>query len=207
MSNVRKIALTLVTALFVGIALGGILSWRSGYRLYVVKTGSMAPALMAGDAVLDGPAKGTYGSGEIITFRHSSLTTDLVTHRVTDIQSGKIHTKGDANRTADAWDISPDQVQGVVVQRLPRFGYLIVFLRQPTGIASLLILGVAVMLLWGLLNPSTAKATLPEPGRPAPSDPAEDDAVPSGMGGGNTGTTLADQRSQNRSVPSRPRSL
>ena len=165
MSNVRKIALTLVTALFVGIALGGILAWNSGYRLYVVKTGSMAPALMAGDAVLDGPATGSYGSGEIITFRHSSLSTDLVTHRVTDVQSGKIHTKGDANRTADVWDIRPDQVQGVVVQRLPRFGYLIVFLRQPTGIASLLILGVAVMLLWGLLNPSTVKETLPEPAR------------------------------------------
>jgi signal peptidase len=188
MSNVRKIALMLVTVLFCAIALGGILAWDSGYRLYVVKTGSMAPELMAGDAVLDGPAKGIYGSGEIITFRQSSHGTDLVTHRVTDVQSGKIHTKGDANRTADVWDVSPDQVQGVVVQRLPRFGYLIVFLRQPTGIASLLILGVAVMLLWGLLNPSTARVTLPETGRPAPSNPAEEDAVPAGMGDGSAGT-------------------
>ena len=182
MSLGRKIATMLTAGLLCAVAAGGFLAWHSGYRLYIVHTGSMAPTLRAGDVVLDGPTSGAYGPGDIITFRHSSLSTDLVTHRITDIQSGKIHTKGDANRTADVWDIRPDQVQGVVVQRLPRFGYLIVFLRQPTGIASLLILGVAVMLLWGLLNPSTAKVTLPESGRPAPSDPAEEDAVPAGIG-------------------------
>lgn len=171
MSVVRKITTLLVTGLFCALAVGGSLAWHSGYRLYIVHTGSMTPTLRAGDVVLDGPATGTYRPGEIITFRHSSRTTDLVTHRVTDVRSGKIHTKGDANRTADVWDIRPDQVHGVFARRLPRLGYLIVFLRQPTGVASVITLGLAVMLLWGLLNPSTLKETeeaLPESGHEPP---------------------------------------
>jgi signal peptidase I len=155
----RKITTLLITGLVLGIAVAGALAWDTGYRLYIVHTGSMTPTLRAGDVVLDGPATGAYLPGEIITFRHSSRTTDLVTHRVIDVKTGKIHTKGDANRTADVWDIRPDQVQGVFVRRLPRLGYLIVFLRQPTGVASVITLGLAVMLLWGLLNPSTLNET------------------------------------------------
>ena len=175
MSLVRKIATALVTTLFCAIAAGGVLAWHSGYRLYIVHTGSMAPTLRAGDVVLDGPTSGAYGPGDIITFRHSSLSTDLVTHRITDIQSGKIHTKGDANRTADVWDIPPTQVEGVFVKRLPRLGYLLVFLRQPTGIASVITLGLAVWLLWGLLNPGTLQETPPESGQlPRPSTLTEE---------------------------------
>jgi signal peptidase len=157
MSVVRKITLMVVTGLLCAITVAGILAWHSGYRLYIVHTGSMAPAVMAGDVVLDGPATGTYHPGEIITFRHSAWTTDIVTHRVTDLRGGVIHTKGDANRTADVWDIRPNQVQGVYVMRLPRLGYLMVFLRQPTGIAAVVAGGLALMLLWGLLNPKSGK--------------------------------------------------
>jgi signal peptidase I len=178
MSVVRKIAMLLVTGLFCGIAVAGGLAWYDGYRLYIVHTGSMAPRLLAGDVVLDGPATGAYHRGEIITFRHSDQNTDLVTHRVDGIQSGKIETKGDANRTADAWDLRPDQIRGVFVERLPRLGYLIVFLRQPTGIAAVIALGLALILFWGLINPSSPKETPPDSGQQlGPWTPAEMDAT------------------------------
>ena len=159
MSFVRKIKPFLAVALLCAIAIAGVLAWQGGYRLYIVHTGSMTPTLQVGDAVLDGPPKATYHPGEIITFRHSDLTTDLVTHSVIDVKGGKIHTKGDANRTADVWDIRPDQVQGVVIRRFPRLGYLLIFLRQPSGIAAVVIGGVALMLIWRLLSPSAKEET------------------------------------------------
>jgi signal peptidase len=157
MSRVRKVTLTLVTALFCTLAVAGALAWHNGYRSYIVHTGSMAPALLAGDLILISPAKATYNPGEIITFRHSSRSPDLVTHRVTDIRSGKIHTKGDANRTADVWDIPLDRVQGVFAMRVPRLGYLLYFLRQPAGIASVMSGALTLMLTWELLNPKEEK--------------------------------------------------
>lgn len=163
MSVVRKIKPFLAAALLCAIAIAGVLAWQGGYRLYIVHTGSMTPTLLAGDAVLDGPPKATYHPGEIITFRHSDLTNDLVTHSVVDVKAGKIHTKGDANRTADVWDIRPDQVQGVVVRRFPRMGYLLIFLRQPAGIASVVIGGLALMLMWRVLSPSAKEETELEP--------------------------------------------
>ena len=57
--------------------------------------------------VIDGPARSTYKPGKIITFCHWNLSTDVVTHRVAELRDGFIHTKGDANRTADVWDIRP----------------------------------------------------------------------------------------------------
>jgi signal peptidase len=125
----------------------------------------MSPALVPGDVVLDGPAKGNYHPGEIITFRHSAQTTGLVTHRVTDLQGGKVHTKGDANPTADVWDIRPDQVQGVFVMSVPYLGYLLFFLKQPAGIASVITGGLALMMFWSLLNPSTADKAEPKRAR------------------------------------------
>jgi signal peptidase len=171
MSLARKIATMMVAGLLCAMAVGGILAWYNGYRMYVVHTGSMAPAVMSGDVVLDGPATGPYHAGEIITFRHSDKTTDLVTHRIALFQNGKIQTKGDANRTADVWALSPSQVQGVFDMKLPRLGYLIVFLRQPTGIASIFTGGLALILAWELLNPSTPNETLPQaPQEPTPSN-------------------------------------
>jgi hypothetical protein len=122
--------------------------------------------------VIDGPAKSTYKPGKMITFCHWNLTTDVVTHRVAELRDGFTHTKGDANRTADVWDIGPNQVQGIVVMKLPHRGYLLVFLRRPAGIASPVIGGLALMLLRGLCNPSTQKrAPSKSASKPAPSTP------------------------------------
>jgi signal peptidase I len=125
-----------------------------GHRVYVVHTGSMEPTYMPGDVVIDGPAPTTLHRGEAITFRHSDLTTDVVTHRVADVlPNGLIETKGDANPTKDAWQIRPDQVQGKVVTKVAKLGYLIVFLKQPAGIGSLATAVLTIVLLWGLFFP------------------------------------------------------
>ena len=120
----RRVCLATIIAVIVGIGATGAWLWHSGYRAYVVHTGSMSPTYKPGSLVIDRPARGNYHPGEVITFRHSAQTTDVVTHRITDITStGLIHTKGDANATADVWDIRPDQVRGTVVAGIPFAGF------------------------------------------------------------------------------------
>ena len=141
--------------------------WAQGYRAYVIHTGSMEPTLMPGTLIVDGPPRGDYRRGEVITFRHSDLTTDVVTHRVAGIRpDGLIDTKGDANRTADAWHIRPDQVRGHTVRAVPYLGYLVVYLQHPAGIASIVTVTLAIVLLYGLFfPPETVSADDREPQR------------------------------------------
>jgi signal peptidase I len=174
-SVVRKIVPFLFTALLCAIAVVGLLAWHSGYRLYIVHTGSMTPTLMVGDVVFDGPPKATYHSGDVITFRHSDHTSDLVTHSFVETKGGVIRTKGDANRTADVWGIRPDQVQGVVIRRLPRLGYLFIFLRQPLGLAAVILGGLAVALLMKR-SPSSAEEAKADSAGKGPSSPPSDSA-------------------------------
>jgi signal peptidase I len=157
MSTVRSmIRATLACAVLVTLISGAVL-WTQGYRVYVIHTGSMDPTYRPGDVVIDRPAQRRYHAGEVITFLHSSQTTDVVTHRITDITpTGLIHTKGDANRTADVWDIRPGQVRGSVAMSFTGLGYFLVFLHQPAGAASLGLSTLALVLLWTLFFPPRA---------------------------------------------------
>jgi signal peptidase len=128
--------------------------WFQGYRMYVVHTGSMTPTYRPGDIVVDRPNPSTYTAGEVITFRHSDLSSDVVTHRVVSVNAQGIHTKGDANATPDAWTIRPDQVRGQAVLDIRRAGYVAVYFQQPAGIASVVTVVAGAMLLWGLFFPA-----------------------------------------------------
>jgi signal peptidase len=145
-----------LAALAVLVVLGtlgaGVTLYAQGYRMYVVHTGSMSPTFRPGDVVIDRRAGGSYAPGEVITFRHGQGS-DLVTHRITEVTDKGIHTKGDANRTADVWTIADNQVQGRVITGVRGLGYLMVYLQQPPGIASLATTVFAVLLLWGIFFP------------------------------------------------------
>ena len=157
--SVRKLALTFIVGLLIGLSFFLPVAWAKGYRMYVIHTGSMEPTLNMGTLVIDKPARDGYRIGQVITFRHSGLTTDVVTHRIIDITSaGLIETKGDANQSADAWQIRPNQVQGVRDITIPKLGYLLVFLRQPAGLVSLVTAILAICLLWGLFFPEVPAA-------------------------------------------------
>jgi signal peptidase len=133
--------------------------WHDGYRAYVVHTGSMMPTYNPGDVIIDKPAGGLH-VGETITFRHSDLTTDVVSHRIRRITPHGIVTKGDANRTADAWRIRPDQVRGQVVHAIPRLGFVMIFLKQPAGVGSVMTAVLALILLWDLFFASATRPAI-----------------------------------------------
>ncbi len=152
MSVSRRVTWGVLSLVFISALAVGFGFWRAGYRAYVIHTGSMESTLVPGDLIIDRPATDGYGAGQIITFRHSAGP-DLVTHRITDITATGIHTKGDANRSADVWEIPPASVQGSVRWQLPGFGYAVTFLKQPTGFAAVVCALIGLMLLWGLFFP------------------------------------------------------
>ncbi len=159
MQSALRWARRAVVLLVVLAATTGGLAWHQGYRLYVVHTGSMAPALRPGDAVLDAPAPTSVHPGEVVTFTVHSGPDSVVTHRVASYSDGIVHTKGDANRTADPWTLHLSQVVGTVAAFLPRGGYVLVYLKQPQGLGSILTVTLGLALLWQVFFPSGSSGT------------------------------------------------
>jgi signal peptidase len=127
-------------------AISGVLI-NSGYRVYAVRTGSMAPGLKPGDAVIDAPV-GEPAVGDVITFRAGGST--VITHRVHDVSSAGIQTMGDANRTPDLTRVHPDGVVGKVIRSIPRGGYALYFLSQPSGVGAVMTAMLTLLMLWSL---------------------------------------------------------
>ncbi len=155
----RRISVAMIVVVFAATAGAVVWFFATGHRAYVVHTGSMTPTYKPGSLVIDAPAHGGYQAGEVITFRHSPYTNDVVTHRITGITTtGLIHTKGDGNATPDVWDIRPDQVRGTVITGIPLAGYVVVYLQQPAGVGSVIAAVLALIVLWGLCFPATPEA-------------------------------------------------
>jgi signal peptidase I len=160
-NTVRRLAVAIFGFVLLAVLLTGAVLEHQGYRAYVVHTGSMVPTYNPGDLVIDRPVRGTPKPGQVITFRHSADTPDVVTHRVTAVTAtGLIHTQGDANRTADAWQLSPAMVRGSVIRGIPRAGFVLIFLKQPAGIGALATSVLSLTLLWSLFFPSPQPAQL-----------------------------------------------
>ncbi len=126
-----------------------ILPLFTPYRIMVVLSGSMAPTLRVGDAALIRSGVTSIHEGDIITFRREG---ELVTHRVVEVESGELVTRGDANNAPDAWTAPISAVEGVYVLRLPLLGYLVWFARQPAGWLALVILPATALVIGEVRN-------------------------------------------------------
>ncbi len=167
----RRPARRLIGVLAVGVALSGLAAGGvaartlDAYRLYVVHTGSMEPAIAPGDIVVDRRDITALKPGDVITFRYSETSTEVVTHRVAAIaDDGTITTKGDANDAEDLWTVHPDQVTGRVTALVHGLGYAVVYLQHPTGLASLATTAFCLALLWQLFFPSPPPVRSRAPG-------------------------------------------
>lgn len=106
--------------------------------LLVVTSGSMRPAIRAGDLVVSrapgsGEATGL-APGTIVTF-HAADNPVLITHRIVRSATNAsgspvIITKGDANRTADIAPVRPRDIVGITTRVIPRAGYAVAVLRN-----------------------------------------------------------------------------
>ena len=127
---------------------------HQGYRVYAVRTGSMTPTYLPGDAVIDGPVRGPLRVGDVITFRPSAGATTVTTHRIHHESASTVQTKGDANRTPDAVPVAKSNVVGRVIRGIPKGGYVLYFFTQRAGIAALMAALFALSMLWGLFFPA-----------------------------------------------------
>lgn len=193
MSNIpvaRRRILGLAGVLAVCVILGlGAFAWAQGLRAYMVRTGSMSPAIRPGDLVIDQPVadRTALHVGDVITFHPQPQTTE--THRVARLGPNGIVTQGDANRTPDVGSIQEAAVVGRVLLTVPYGGFVAYYFRQPTGIASLILFLLALRLAWEMLNPpEELRSTLAPPTtrrRPLawPSEPLPETIAPRGLPG------------------------
>jgi signal peptidase I len=112
----------------------------SGYRTFLIQSGSMEPSIMTGDVVIVQNRR-EYFPGEVITFKNNQNR--VITHRITEIESEsdppQFITKGDANRTDDEDIIRPENVLGKVILVVPKVGFLVAFTKSPIGFIALIL--------------------------------------------------------------------
>ena len=131
--------------------LAGTVPSLLGYESFVVYSGSMAPAIHAGDLAVIAPTKPEQLMvGDILTYRTAQRPNVVVTHRLVNIgldDQGRLmfETKGDANNVADQVTVESRAVLGRVAYTIPKLGYLVEFSKRPEG--KVLLIGIPGFLL------------------------------------------------------------
>lgn len=141
---------SLLLTLFLAVLVILMVLGRLPYKFYLVQSGSMAPTINVGDAIL--VKKGElFELNKVITFTDSDGRT--VTHRVVGVNAdGSIMTKGDANKDNDRAVIGRYQVVGEVSVVLPKMGYMAGFIKTLPGMLLLIFIPAGYLIFWELLS-------------------------------------------------------
>jgi signal peptidase len=145
-------------ALLVAVA---VIAWPrpfGGTTGYTIVAGhSMEPALRQGDLVVTQPVD-TPRIGDVVVYRADVLPGRVarVVHRVVGRDADRLLTRGDNRGAIDPFRPSPDQVDGRVVVRVPKLGYLVALASTPLLLAALA--GLCVFLAVLAPSPSESRA-------------------------------------------------
>lgn len=102
-----------------------------GTRPLVITSGSMDPAIRAGDIVLATPTPhDELETGTVVAFRDPSRGGALVTHRIVDVTADGYVTQGDASQAPDVTAVPRDAVVGVGRVLVPFIGLPVVWTQQ-----------------------------------------------------------------------------
>ena len=119
-----------------------ILPIPGNYKLLIVQSGSMEPAIKTGSVVIVKPVE-NYKTNDVITFVDGGKDRST-THRVvdTEVVSGKTYyiTKGDANNAEDSSKVSENKIVGKVLTSIPYAGYILAMAKKPIGFVLLVVL-------------------------------------------------------------------
>lgn len=113
----------------------------------------MAPTLKAGDLIFS-KKQDTYAVGDIVTYipRGESKNIESITHRIIEIKDSNFITKGDANPSEDTESVTPKQVKGRYVFRVPFFGYVVAFAKTTPGIIFLIVIPGTIIIYGEVQN-------------------------------------------------------
>ncbi|WP_164465881.1 signal peptidase I [Actinoplanes teichomyceticus] len=131
------------------LALTALVALLSGWSLSVVISGSMRPAVEAGDVVITAPLTGQrIRAGSVIRFRSPDRPGRAVLHRVARVApDGRLITKGDANAVADATPVPAGAVTGVGRLRIRYAGLPVLWWRRGGGPRLAALAGVPAALI------------------------------------------------------------
>lgn len=119
------------------------------YKMMVVQSGSMEPAIKMGSVVIVKPTD-NYKIGEIITFGEVTRTKTPTTHRIHDIrvQEGTpiYITKGDANNAPDLKEVTAREIIGKVLFNVPYVGYAVEAAKKPIGFMLIIIVPAIIII-------------------------------------------------------------
>jgi signal peptidase len=140
-----------------------VINVPGNYKLLVVHSGSMEPAVHTGSIVLTMP-QSDYKKGDVITFKVPEQK-DTLTHRIHEVipagsqdSQGKISseiryvTKGDANKTPEPTPFAKSEVVGKIVFSIPLIGYLVAFEKTLPGLILLIIIPAVIIVYRELIN-------------------------------------------------------
>lgn len=116
-----------------------------GFKLLVVKSGSMEPTIKTGSLVID-KTESVYQIDDIVTFKNPNNLTETITHRIYDISGNTYITKGDANNASDKDKITESQIIGEVIFAIPYLGYIVAFSRTLPGLIILIIIPATIII-------------------------------------------------------------
>lgn len=115
-----------------------------GFRAYTILSGSMKPKIDPGDIVIIlNKNKVNLNKNDIITFKEDNT---VITHRIVDIKDEGYITKGDNNNSIDAYTVTPKNILGKVMFRIPKLGYILEFLSRPLIIALEMIIAAVLII-------------------------------------------------------------
>ncbi len=127
-----------------------VLPITGNYKLMIVQSGSMEPAIKMGSVVMVKPAE-DYKIGDVITFGPYSKTKAPTSHRIYDIKvvDGQpvYITKGDVNNAPDTREIKKSDIVGKVLFSVPYMGYAVDFAKKPMGFALIIIVPAAIIII------------------------------------------------------------
>lgn len=119
-----------------------------GYTPLIENTGSMEPVMERGDLLF---VKGEDDLKEQDIIAWNNTEGGITTHRIVKVRKdGTYTTKGDRNNIEDLAAVRQEQVIGVYTGKLAKAGYLLMYLQEPQGLLTivLLILFMGVTALW-----------------------------------------------------------
>lgn len=93
-----------------------------GFRAYIITTDSMKPNLNLGDIVIIKKVNNEeLNVNDIITYR-LSINTERVTHRIIEKSDDIYITKGDNNKLEDKSIVKYENIEGIVIIKIPFIG-------------------------------------------------------------------------------------
>jgi signal peptidase I len=125
--------------LFLGFAIAYAVNAGLGYALdsntpvVAVFSQSMVPTFYKGDMIVV-QGGNDISVGDIIVFEAPSRMYPII-HRVVEINSDGIKTKGDNNQYGDPWTISKSDIYGKAILKFPLLGWVKILFVEFTGIA------------------------------------------------------------------------